>query len=155
MLGTKNEKRIFQEKIVHMYLSIIKEENHLNENFWNEFFLLKANGGYLEQELLKLEHSEHRDRVLRVLFSKCSAVLENINQVKIINSLITLCSVTRFCLFQSRHTHQDDENDGKTNEYNRKWFEFFFADNDPQQSLEVFKKILMIVILLIGPCSID
>ncbi|KAI7693085.1 hypothetical protein SSS_01812 [Sarcoptes scabiei] len=101
MLGTKNEKRIFQEKIVHMYLSIIKEENHLNENFWNEFFLLKANGGYLEQELLKLEHSEHRDRVLRVLFSKCSAVLENINQVKIINSLITLCSVTRFCLFQS------------------------------------------------------
>ncbi|KAF7491037.1 hypothetical protein SSS_01812 [Sarcoptes scabiei] len=89
MLGTKNEKRIFQEKIVHMYLSIIKEENHLNENFWNEFFLLKANGGYLEQELLK-------------------------------------------------HTHQDDENDGKTNEYNRKWFEFFFADNDPQQSLEQF-----------------
>lgn len=41
----KNSKRGFKEKIVQIYIDLIKETKnvHINEDqFWNEFFLLKV-----------------------------------------------------------------------------------------------------------------
>lgn len=38
----KNSKKGFKEKIVQYYIDLIKDEESSNENFWNEFFLLKV-----------------------------------------------------------------------------------------------------------------
>ncbi|CAG2122345.1 unnamed protein product, partial [Medioppia subpectinata] len=46
-------RKTLKEKVVQIYEALIegKEPFSENNNFWNEFFLLKANGNALELEL--------------------------------------------------------------------------------------------------------
>ncbi|KAI2803984.1 hypothetical protein BLOT_008124 [Blomia tropicalis] len=112
-------KRVFKEKIVQLYILIIKGDydslSKENENFWDEFFLLKANGSALEQELRKKLDQDPSELkpVINLLFERSLFAIRDSNQLRILNGLITLCSLSYSVLhgFKSTVTDQNERID--------------------------------------------
>lgn len=107
MKATSPKKKAFKEKIITYYDSIFQGDN-LNDqmpNMWAEFFLLKVNVPYLEDlinslgpdELLKIKDN------INELCSRCTSVLKEDHQIKIVNGLQTLCTLFK-CVFQKKFT---------------------------------------------------
>lgn len=105
MKTTSPKKRTFKEKIVTYYDSIFQGDDLHKDNLWNEFFLLKVNVPYLED----LIDSLGPDDLLRIkdnvneLCNKCSLVLKEEHQIKIVNALQTLCTLFK-CVFKKKFT---------------------------------------------------
>ncbi|XP_075591311.1 armadillo-like helical domain-containing protein 3 [Dermatophagoides farinae] len=108
----KNSKKGLREKIVQFYIDLITGEESSNENFWNEFFLLKANGTALKQELDKIENINDVKRIVNILFEKSIEAIQNSNQLRILNGLITLCSISYHVLFTLKTKISNDDTNG-------------------------------------------
>lgn len=116
----KNSKRGFKEKIVQIYIDLIKETKnvHINEDqFWNEFFLLKvwalkwgngcfilcfvkANPSALEAELKKVASASKLTIIVRELFHRSlQAIGDTSNRLKVLNGLIVSFNYLYFLSF--------------------------------------------------------
>ncbi|XP_075676447.1 armadillo-like helical domain-containing protein 3 isoform X1 [Dermatophagoides pteronyssinus] len=118
----KNSKKGFKEKIVQYYIDLIKDEESSNENFWNEFFLLKANGTALKQELDKIENFDNVKKIVNILFEKSIEALQDSNQLRILNGLVTLFTISHHIFFTLKSKIQSTNDDGD--------IPVFLCDND-------------------------
>lgn len=92
--STSGSKPQLKEKVVQIYESFFKGEDISkdNDNFWDEFFLLKPKISYIETEIEKLSIEQLitlQDNI-RLLFIKCITTFECQHQLRIIFSLKTL-----------------------------------------------------------------
>ncbi|XP_029195478.1 armadillo-like helical domain-containing protein 3 [Acropora muricata] len=97
--GPLSPKKPVKEKIVGIYDDFFKGEDpsRLSPNFWHEFFLMRVNAVYLEKCIDKLGEEELMDvkENINLLFSQCCIALRGDHQIKLVNSLQTLCALVR------------------------------------------------------------
>ncbi|XP_041477098.1 armadillo-like helical domain-containing protein 3 [Lytechinus variegatus] len=88
-----------KEKILHIYDTFFqgKDPTRDNANFWDEFFLLKANVSYIENELDKLTPAGllNLKENINALFYHCVMALEESYPIRVVNALQTLCALIR------------------------------------------------------------
>ncbi|XP_047128178.1 armadillo-like helical domain-containing protein 3 isoform X1 [Hydra vulgaris] len=98
-------KKCLKEKIVLYYDQILQAGSIIEDNrsIWDEFFLLKVNVVYLEERInnLKPEQLLESKGKINELFLKCVDTLKEDNQIKIVNSLLTLCTLMK-CVFRKK-----------------------------------------------------
>lgn len=99
-MSTKSPiKKNFKEKIIIFYDTIFNGDDITGSypNIWSEIFLLKAHVSHLEQTI----ESKSVDELLKVkdnlneLFDRCCQALKEDHQIRILNSLQTLCVLMR------------------------------------------------------------
>lgn len=109
MMGKSNSsKKPLKEKVVQIYEAFFRGEDPSlgNSNFWDEFFLLRVNVNFLESEFERLTSEEvvRLKETINNLFHHCVKILKGEHQIRIINSLQTLCALVRGVY---RKTHGD------------------------------------------------
>uniref|UniRef100_A0A8C5PBM3 Armadillo-like helical domain-containing protein n=1 Tax=Leptobrachium leishanense TaxID=445787 RepID=A0A8C5PBM3_9ANUR len=92
-------KKPLKEKVVLMYDEIFAKEDPTQSNprFWDELFLMKVNLEYLEGKLESLDGEELmkiKDN-MNSLFQHCIQALGADHQIRVVNSLQTLCALIR------------------------------------------------------------
>ncbi|KAG8435394.1 hypothetical protein GDO86_013373 [Hymenochirus boettgeri] len=92
-------KKPLKEKVVLMYDEIFTKEDPTKSNprFWEELFLMKVNIEYLESKLESLDGEElmkQKDNI-NSLFQHCIQTLGAEHQIRVVNSLQTLCALIR------------------------------------------------------------
>uniref|UniRef100_A0A6I8QCE4 Armadillo like helical domain containing 3 n=1 Tax=Xenopus tropicalis TaxID=8364 RepID=A0A6I8QCE4_XENTR len=92
-------KKPLKEKVVLMYDEIFMKEDPTKSNprFWEELFLMKVNIEYLESKLESLDGEELmklKDNI-NSLFQHCIQALKAEHQIRVVNSLQTLCALIR------------------------------------------------------------
>ncbi|KAG8195469.1 hypothetical protein JTE90_002641 [Oedothorax gibbosus] len=94
MVKGEGSKRPLKEKIVKIYEAFFRGEDPSlnNVNFWDEFFLLRANVCFLESkfEALTYEELTALKETVNNLFYQCVKILKDGNQIRAVNSLQTL-----------------------------------------------------------------
>lgn len=97
MAKSEGSKRPFKEKIVQIYEAFFRGEDPScgNSNFWDEFFLLRANLGFLVKKFEDLSYEELSalKETVNNLFYQCVQILKDGNQIRAMNSLQTLCAL--------------------------------------------------------------
>lgn len=96
--GSSN-KIALKEKIVQIYEAFFQGEDPStgNANFWDEFFLLKVNGTFIEAECEKLSGEgllALKDN-FNLLFDRAVAALREDKPIRVVNALLTLCALVR------------------------------------------------------------
>ncbi|XP_077984324.1 armadillo-like helical domain-containing protein 3 [Glandiceps talaboti] len=109
--GSAN-KMPLKEKIVQIYEVFFTGEDpsRNNANFWEEFFLLKANVQYIETELERLTPDkllELKDNI-NLLFYHCTLTLKEDYPIRVVNALQTLCALIRGVYRKSLSDHGFD-----------------------------------------------
>ncbi|XP_072177329.1 armadillo-like helical domain-containing protein 3 [Diadema setosum] len=94
-----SSKMELKEKVLHIYDSFFegKDPSRDNANFWEEFFLLKANVSYIERllenvgpaKLMSLKEN------INTLFYHCVVALQESYPIRVVNALQTLCALIR------------------------------------------------------------
>eukprot|EP00057_Strongylocentrotus_purpuratus_P031226 XP_783968.3 PREDICTED: UPF0668 protein C10orf76 isoform X2 [Strongylocentrotus purpuratus] len=97
-LGSQSKIEL-KEKILHIYDIFFQGQDPTrdNANFWEEFFLLKANVSYIEKELDKLTPAGllNLKENINALFYHCVMTLEESYPIRVVNALQTLCALIR------------------------------------------------------------
>ncbi|CAH2322949.1 UPF0668 C10orf76 homolog isoform X1 [Pelobates cultripes] len=96
---SSGSKKPLKEKVVLMYDEIFAKEDpsKTNPRFWDELFLMKVNLEYLEAKLESLDGEELmkiKDNI-NSLFQHCIQALGADHQIRVVNSLQTLCALIR------------------------------------------------------------
>ncbi|KAG8551266.1 hypothetical protein GDO81_004029 [Engystomops pustulosus] len=96
---SSSNKKPLKEKVVLMYDEIFTKEDptKTNPRFWDELFLMKVNLEYLEAKLESLDGEELmkiKDNI-NSLFQHCIQALKAEHQIRVVNSLQTLCALIR------------------------------------------------------------
>ncbi|CAG2106060.1 unnamed protein product [Medioppia subpectinata] len=83
-------RKTLKEKVVQIYEALIegKEPFSENNNFWNEFFLLKANGNALELELKSITNIHTIKPIVNLMISQSIIAVKSDNNLRVANSLI-------------------------------------------------------------------
>lgn len=101
-----------KEKIVQIYEAFFRGEDPAagNPNFWDEFFLLKANTTFIENEFDKLtaEQLVGLKENINDLFFKCTEVLKQGNLIRVVNALQTVCALIQGVFKKSSSDHGFD-----------------------------------------------
>lgn len=88
-----------KEKILHIYDTFFQgnDPTRDNANFWEEFFLLKANVNYIEKELDKVSPAKllRLKENINALFYHCVGALQESYPIRVVNALQTLCALIR------------------------------------------------------------
>ncbi|XP_071828309.1 armadillo-like helical domain-containing protein 3 [Apostichopus japonicus] len=100
LLRQKSQSKMeLKEKIIDIYDEFFKgkDPSRDNPNFWDEFFLLKANVKYIESELgnLSTEKLFKLKETINNIFYHSILCLKDEYPIRIINSLQTLCALVR------------------------------------------------------------
>ncbi|CAG2166751.1 unnamed protein product [Oppiella nova] len=100
-------RKALKEKVVQIYEALIegKEPFSENNNFWNEFFLLKANGNALELELKSITNIHTIKPIVNLMVSESINAVKSDNNMRVANSLITLCSLFKVMSEKWRLSH--------------------------------------------------
>ncbi|GIY98723.1 armadillo-like helical domain-containing protein 3 [Caerostris extrusa] len=97
MAKVEGPKRPLKEKIVQIYEAFIQGEDPSlhNTNFWDEFFLLRPNLYFLENqfEMMTYEEVSALKETINNLFYQCVRILKDGNQIRSMNALQTLCAL--------------------------------------------------------------
>ncbi|MEE6486104.1 hypothetical protein FKM82_014508 [Ascaphus truei] len=96
---SSSSKKPLKEKVVLMYDDIFTKEDPTKSNprFWEELFLMKVNVEYLEAKL----ESQDGEELMKIkdnmnsLFHHCIQALRAEHQIRVVNSLQTLCALIR------------------------------------------------------------
>ncbi|RXG60807.1 UPF0668 protein C10orf76-like protein [Armadillidium vulgare] len=92
-------RRHLKEKVVQMYEDLFHgtDPTVVNSRFWEDLFLLKPKMSALEAELSRCAPDQLlniKDNI-NALFVKCVDCLGHEHQIRVINALLTLCSLVR------------------------------------------------------------
>ncbi|XP_078588857.1 armadillo-like helical domain-containing protein 3 isoform X1 [Branchiostoma floridae x Branchiostoma japonicum] len=94
-----SSKKPLKEKVVQIYESFFKGEDPSlgNPNFWDEFFLMKANVAYIEKAFSKMTPEQLvalKDNI-NLLCHRCILTLKEDYQIRVVNALQTMCALIR------------------------------------------------------------
>ncbi|XP_054167117.1 armadillo-like helical domain-containing protein 3 [Oppia nitens] len=100
-------KKTLKEKVVQLYEALIegREPYIENNNFWNEFFLLKANGQAFDSILNAINNVSTIKPVVNLMSTQCIVAIKSDNNLRVANSLITLCSLSKVISDKWRQSH--------------------------------------------------
>ncbi|XP_054722195.1 armadillo-like helical domain-containing protein 3 [Uloborus diversus] len=97
MSKPESSKRPLVEKIVQIYEAFLRGEDPSNGNinFWDEFFLLRANLVFLQKKFEQLtpEEVSGLKEVINNLFYQCVRILKDGSHIRAMNALKTLCAL--------------------------------------------------------------
>ena len=107
-----SSKKELKEKVVKLYEAWFKSDLESlveNENYWNEFFLLKPNCKSIESILFKLNKQELNQykNLFSLIFTQSVLILNGDNYIKIANSLVTLFTLSK-CLINQSIINEED-----------------------------------------------
>ncbi|RDD43523.1 UPF0668 protein C10orf76-like protein [Trichoplax sp. H2] len=93
------QKMPLREKVIKIYESLLEGDDLPQEkiNFWDEFFLLKANVVFLESTIDNYHESKliQKKGIINFLFARCCDVLNGTSWIRMTNSLQTICALVR------------------------------------------------------------
>ncbi|XP_035216620.1 armadillo-like helical domain-containing protein 3 [Stegodyphus dumicola] len=99
MAKSEGSRRPFKEKIVQIYEAFFqgKDPSLDNKNFWDEFFLLRANLTFLESKFREMTYEEISSlkETINNLFYHCIRILKDGNQIRAMNSIQTMCALVQ------------------------------------------------------------
>ena len=106
MAGKKREfgaNRSYKGKLLTMYESLFRadDDSFIHSNFWNEFFLIKPEVSYIENEIIRLNEEsliKCKPRI-RLLVSHCIEALGDDNGYRVVYAMHTLSAIT-FILYK-------------------------------------------------------
>lgn len=92
-------RRHLKEKVVQMYEDFFHDPDQTTNNprFWEDLFLLKPKMSALEGEISRCSSEQLvnlKDNI-NMLFAKCVHTLQHQHHIRVINALLTLCSLVR------------------------------------------------------------
>ncbi|XP_042904338.1 armadillo-like helical domain-containing protein 3 isoform X2 [Parasteatoda tepidariorum] len=97
MTKAEGSNRPLKEKIVQIYEAFFQGEDpsHSNQNFWDEFFLLRPNLSFLESKFNSMTFEDvcSLKDTINNLFHHCVRILMDGNQIRCMNALQTMCAL--------------------------------------------------------------
>ncbi|XP_076069435.1 armadillo-like helical domain-containing protein 3 isoform X2 [Oratosquilla oratoria] len=92
-------RRHLKEKVVQMYEDLFHGSDPVasNPRFWEDLFLLKPKMSALEGEISRCtsDQLQNLKENINTLFAKCVETLSHEHQIRVVNALLTLCSLVR------------------------------------------------------------